>query len=127
MLPVTTGTRQVLDRIESPLLAFMKILQDELSPKNGGDSAARVAAAAARFEKSKPGLEGFVETVFCFIHPPDHLRGLLDQGRPVFRNAAMKEIADKLSPVAFDQLLVGVSKHFSGSLVAQRQPQPAEK
>ena len=125
--PVAMGLQAILVRIKSPLLDVVRIMQEELTREDGADEstpelAARVRAgrftkARSRLDRLKVAEEELVETVFCFVHPPDHLRGLLDQGRPAFREAAMREIGDRLHPAAVRDLEQAVSAHYAASFV----------
>ena len=125
--PVSVGLTLALERVQSPLLNFVQIVVEEMARPGGADNSARIARAAARFEKLNPPLSALAETAFCFIHTPDFLRDLLDKGRPAFREAALREISDRLSPAHFNELLRAAAKFYAESFVAQKQIHPQPK
>jgi hypothetical protein len=61
--------------------------------------------------------EQLAETVYCFLHPAAELRELLDAGRAGFTTAAMREVADHLHPVQFNQIQQQVAAHYANSFV----------
>jgi len=104
-LPVTAGLAAMLERINSPLLpTFQIVVSNRDKPK------AEVLRLLNRKVKAKP--EDFAETVFCFLHPPAELRGLLDKGRVAFREAAMAELADRMTVFQVARLYEAVTKYY---------------
>ena len=124
--PVTMGLHPILVRIGSPLLEVIRIMREELTRADGADEStpallaaareARLAKALRRIETEiKAEEETLVETVFAFLRPVAEIRALLNQGRAVFRETALRQVADKLHPAQFAELQRAVSTHYSAS------------
>lgn len=123
--PVTLELVIVLKKIESPLLAVMKILREEIAREDGADESTpelAAAARAARVQRANERMateiaaedERFVETVFCFVKPVAELRAWLRQGRERFTETALQTIGS-LPPAAFAELQQAVSAHYVSS------------
>ena len=115
--PVTLGLHPLLVQLGSPLLELTRIVREEFTRVGGiVDEAAAIAAALKRIAvEVRPEIELLVETVFVFTRPVAELRFLLAAGREIFREVAMREIADRLHPVQFDELQQLVSQHYAAS------------
>jgi hypothetical protein len=123
--PVTMGLVALLKRLQSPLLAVVQVMREELTREDGADEStpelaartreARLAAANIRIAALSADDEALVETIFAFVHPVDRVRSLLNAGRDKFREAALAEIADKLHPLQVMELQQAVAAHYAGS------------
>ena len=133
--PVEMGLLILLKRLNSPLLDVVRILREELTRQDDADESTPELAAAARAARQKRANdrltaeiktedENFVETVYCFVKPVAEVRALLATGREKFREAAQREIADKLHPVKFAELQAAVGEHYAASFATAVQYEP---
>jgi len=124
--PVTMGLHPILVRLGSPLLEVIRILREELTRDDGADESTPDLAAAARTARLsraqsrlatevKAEEEALVETVYAFTRPIAEIRALLNKGRDLFRETALRAIADRLHPAQFGELQQLVSRHYAAS------------
>jgi len=124
--PVGMGLVILLKRIDSPLLDVVRIMREELTREDEADESTpelATAARAARHARANARLaaeikaddETFVETVYCFVRPIAGIRALLASGRDKFREAAQRELGDRLHPAQFAELQAAVSAHYAQS------------
>ena len=124
--PVTMGLHAILVRVKSPLLEVTRIIREELGRDDGADiatSAQKEAVYQVRFTRAMERVktevqaeeEALVETVFAFLRPVAEIRSLLNAGAGLFRETALREVADKLTARQFQELQQLVSRHFTAS------------
>lgn len=128
--PVSLGLTANLERIQSPLLAVLRIMREEMmrgrededqepkakSPDAKVDTAKRLAKAHKRIQSEiKSDIVAQVETAFLFITPQADVRKLLDSGRDKFREHVMIELGDKLHPAVLGELMRACAAHYAAS------------
>ena len=115
--PVTMGLHPLLAQLGSPQLVITRFLREEFARAEAGVAEAVTLAAAFQrvAQEVRPEAELLVETVFAFTRPAAELRLILAHGRELFREVAMREIADRLHPGQFDELQQLVSRHYAAS------------
>jgi hypothetical protein len=133
--PVAMGLIMILKKIQSPLLEIVRIMREEFTrPPSGthGDDATREnvwTRINERLDKEVSAEdEQFVETIFCFIHPLNEIRLLLNSGRAAFRERALREISDRVTTAQMADLQKAVSMHYRASFatVINHSPPSAE-
>lgn len=117
--PVNAWLLAILSRIDSPLLAIVKIYRrhaEAMAAAAGPEVAAAVQVQINRDierEVTLPADAG-METVFAFVTDVEALQGHLDRGRAEFTAAARKTVG-RLHPAALSELEELCGEHFADS------------
>lgn len=106
--PVTARLAAALERIDSPLLAIIR-LAAEFSKESAIELATRAEA------KIKLDPAATIETVFLFINPVRESWKLLDAGREIFRSRALEIVGEALHPLQLADLERACAEHYAKS------------